>query len=168
VTLETKIDIDAPADAAWEVLGERFGEIAEWTSSITVSSLNGELQVGGTRTCENSRGFGPFKPGIIEERLVIFDRSSMTFEYEGISGLPGMLRKAGNHWTVQEVDEDHCVVRSEAHIELKGFIRVFAPFMRLAMKSAVRKFTEELRFRVSNGYPHPDAATPERINTGPS
>ena len=30
--------INAPAEDAWVVVGERFGEIAEWASAITESS----------------------------------------------------------------------------------------------------------------------------------
>ena len=66
-----EIVVRAPAAAAWAVLGERFGQIAEWAAPITASSLEGALGVGAVRTCHIA-GFGPVAPGAIRERLIDF------------------------------------------------------------------------------------------------
>lgn len=134
-----EIEIDAPADKAWEVLGEGFGEISNWTSS-----LSGELDVGGIRTCESSKSFGPFKGGATQERLIAYDPLSMTLEYEAISGLSGFVRRAGNRWSVHKVDEGHCIVRFTATLELRGIFMLPSPVMGLLTKSPVDALFEEL------------------------
>ena len=149
-----EIEINAPADEAWKVLGEGFGTIGEWACGITTSSLEGGLKVGGTRTCE-SPGFWPLKAGIVQERLVAYDPSSMTFEYEAISGLPGFMRKAGNRWSIHKVDEQNCIVRFHGTMELRGIMKLLGPFMMLMMRAGLNRFVDELRHRVANGRPHP-------------
>ncbi|MBX2800856.1 MAG: SRPBCC family protein, partial [Myxococcales bacterium] len=67
------IEMEASADQAWQVLGERFGDIAQWSSTLATSSLQGTLGVGATRVCQGT-GFGPFPPGEVTEELVEFDR----------------------------------------------------------------------------------------------
>lgn len=159
--VQMDIEINAPADEAWKVLGEGFGEIAEWDSGLKASSLVGGLKTGGIRTCESSTGFGPFKAGIVQERLVTYDPSSMIFAYEGISGLPGFVGHAGNRWSIHNVDLQHCIVRFVATIEFRGILKtlgpLIGPLMKLLMKADLKRFVKELRYRVEIGRPHPDA-----------
>ena len=68
--IETIIDIDAPADAAWEILGERFGAIADGVDAIEASSLSGPLEQGATRTCTIA-GFGGMGPMDLHEELKV-------------------------------------------------------------------------------------------------
>jgi hypothetical protein len=49
--LRANVMIDAPAAAAWAVLGERFGDIGEWATPITASALDHALGSGSVRTC---------------------------------------------------------------------------------------------------------------------
>lgn len=51
--IHMEVKINAPADEAWKVLGEGFGAISDWTSSLKASSLDGGLKAGGVRTCES-------------------------------------------------------------------------------------------------------------------
>jgi hypothetical protein len=52
--LRAEVVIDAPAHAAWAVLGERFGQISDWAAPIETSSLRAinrwtvHLQTGGS------------------------------------------------------------------------------------------------------------------------
>lgn len=159
--MHIKIKIDAPAGAAWKVIGEGFGNISEWASSLKSSSLEGGLKVGGVRTCEDSNGFGPFKPGMVKERLVTYDASTMTLEYVAIAGIPGFIKRVSNRWSVHAVNEQHCIVYSDVAMQFRGVARLFGPvigpLMKMAVKSDLDKFTEELRYRVVNGRPQPDA-----------
>lgn len=160
--MHIKIEIDAPAVAAWKVIGEGFGNISEWASSLKSSSLEGGLNVGGVRTCEDSNGFGPFKPGTVKERLVAYDASAMTLEYVAIAGIPGFINRVSNRWSVHAVDEQHCFVYSDVAMEFRGISKllgaVIGPLMKLAVKSDLNKFTEELRYRVVNGRPQYNAS----------
>ena len=157
--LHGKLEINASADEAWKILGEGFGTISDWTSSLEDSSLNGELKVGCVRTCLSSKNFGPFKGGIAKERLVAYDTSLMMFEYKAISGLPGFVRKASNRWSIHKVDEENCIVRFNATLDLRGIFKLMEPIMKLLVKKDLNKFKNEICYRIENGRPHLDACT---------
>jgi carbon monoxide dehydrogenase subunit G len=161
---QMKIEINAPASEAWNVLGEGFASISEWDSGLKASSLTCGLMAGGIRTCESSKGFGPFKPGVVKERILSFDPESMTFEYQGVSGLPGFIHKASNRWSIHKLDTQNCMVQFDATIEFRGIMKLFQPFMKLMMKSDIDRFIEELRYRIVNGHPHPNACLLEDSN----
>ena len=38
--LENEVHVKVPASQAWQLLGEEFGQIAQWAIPITASSLN--------------------------------------------------------------------------------------------------------------------------------
>ena len=149
-----KLEVNASADEAWKVLGEGFGTISDWTSSLRVSSLDGELKVGCVRACESSKNFGPIKAGITKERLIDYDPSLMVFEYEAISGLPGFISKASNRWSIHKIDEENCIIRFNATLELRGIFKLMGPIMKPLVKKDLNKFKHELCYRVENGHPH--------------
>lgn len=151
-----EITINAPASQAWDVLGEGFATISEWDSGLKTSSLVGGLKAGGIRTCESNKNFGPFKPGVVQERILSFNPDAMTFEYQGISGLPGFISNASNRWSIHDIDRQNCIVQFEAIIEFHGIMKIFAPLMKLLMKNDINRFVAELKYRIENGQPHPE------------
>jgi len=154
--LQMELELRASAERAWQILGEGFGNICEWTSSLSSSVLEGELREGGIRCCVSSQSFGPFKAGTVKERLVEFDPSTMTYAYEAFEGLPGFVKRAGNRWSIEKIDEQRCIVRSDATLELKGMLKIFAPFMKMFMRKDLEKFVEEMRYRIEQDTPHPN------------
>ncbi|MEE8437543.1 MAG: SRPBCC family protein, partial [Candidatus Neomarinimicrobiota bacterium] len=78
--ITTTIEINAPASAVWDVLGERFADVSEWAESILKSSINGPLERGAVRTCD-IKAVGPVAAGQITEELTHFDRESFALTY---------------------------------------------------------------------------------------
>ena len=154
VDLRAEVVIDAPAAAAWAVLGERFGQIGEWAAPITSSGVDGELTVGAIRTCQFS-GFGPFKPGVIRERLIEFDTPSMTLAYESVEGMPSFVKSARNRWTVEPRSAASCVVRTHATLELRGPLRLLQFVVARRLQADGARVLDELRYQVEHGRPHP-------------
>ncbi|CAM2010116.1 SRPBCC family protein [Acanthopleuribacter pedis] len=150
-----KTPVVVPAAEAWRLLGEAFGDVAEWTSFLKASSLDGPLREGVLRTCAPQKGFGPFSPGQVIERLVLFRPETMMFEYEVVTGLPGIVKSARNRWTIQAVAADRCLIRSHAVIEFGGFARLFTPLLKVMMLRDLRKVHREMCFRLTEGRPHP-------------
>jgi hypothetical protein len=56
--MRAELVINAPAEDAWVVVGERFGQIGEWASVITESVIDGPPAADRVRTCQVA-GFGP-------------------------------------------------------------------------------------------------------------
>ncbi len=154
VDLRAEVVIDAPAAAAWAVLGERFGQIGEWAAPITSSSVDGELTVGAIRTCQFS-GFGPFKPGAIRERLFEFDPRAMTLAYESVEGMPSFVKMARNRWTVEPRSAASCLVRTHATLELQGPLRLLQFVVARRLQADGARVLDELRYQVEYGRPHP-------------
>jgi len=50
--MRAELVINAPAEDAWAVVGERFGEAGQWASAITESVMDGPSAAGQVRTCQ--------------------------------------------------------------------------------------------------------------------
>ena len=72
--------INAPAADVWDLMGERFADIGDWSDTVEASSLDGPLGTGATRTCK----LKPTPAGLdtIEETLTAFDRNRQHFAFE--------------------------------------------------------------------------------------
>jgi Polyketide cyclase / dehydrase and lipid transport len=152
--LRAQVAIGCPADAAWAVLGERFGQIGEWASPITSSCMEAEPTIGATRTCQIAR-FGPFKAGTIKERLVKYDPAAMSLAYESSEGRPSFVQKASNRWSVHPETEATCVVRTHATLELRGPLRLLQFVLKRRLQADGARVLQELRYQVEHGRPHP-------------
>jgi hypothetical protein len=91
--MRAELRIDGRPGAAWAVVGEQFGRVGEWACPITDSSIEGPPGVGAIRTCRIA-GFGPVGPGVITERLTLFDPAGRSLEYEAADG-DALVHSAG-------------------------------------------------------------------------
>ena len=94
--IRAELAINAPAEDAWVVVGERFGQISEWASAVTGSAMDGQPAVGRVRTCQVA-GFGPIPAGVITERLVRFDPDARSLSYEAAAGMPRFIAATVSH-----------------------------------------------------------------------
>jgi len=152
--MRAELKISAPAQDAWVVVGERFGEIGEWASAITMSVMDGPPGPGQVRTCHVA-GFGPIAPGLIRERLVRFDPGARSLSYQAAEGMPGFIVRAASRWSVHEEPGGTCLVRIDATLTLRPIARPLGPVLRWRMRAGTRRVLAELRHRVETGRPHP-------------
>lgn len=149
-----EVELDAPASAAWQILGEEFGDVGKWATGLLATSVDREVGVGAVRTCD-IEGLGPFPAGRITEELLEFDPGNMRFTYAATSGMPAMFERAQNRWSIESVGPDRCRVRSHASIDVHWWALPFARWAGWSIQSGVRRFGEELRYRVEQGRAHP-------------
>ena len=147
--IQTSIEINAPASAAWEVLGERFADVSEWADSIVKSSLDGPLDEGAVRTCD-IKSVGPIPAGKIKEELTHFDRDSRSLTYLVLSGAPNVMKNIENAWSIEDLGNDRCKVTSRVTVNMKWWALPLAPLMRFPLIRAVRDFLGQLKRRVEN------------------
>jgi transcriptional regulator with XRE-family HTH domain len=155
--IRAELVIDAPAEDAWVVVGERFGQISEWASAITESVLDGPPAVGRVRTCQVA-GFGPIAAGVIKERLIRFDPDARSLSYEASAGMPRFIVAAVSHWSVQAVPGSACTIQIHATLTLRPTARLLSPALRWRMRADTRRVLAELKHRVETG--HPDLSKP--------
>ena len=155
--MRAELRIDARPGAAWAVIGEQFGQVGDWACPITDSSIDGPPGAGVVRTCHIA-GFGPVGPGVITERLTLFDPAGRSLEYEAAEGMPSFIVRAVNRWSVHAGPGGTCVVRVHATLTLRPWARALGPLLRWRMRAASRQVLDDLRHRVETGLPHPRKA----------
>ncbi len=154
--IQTTLDIDAPASAVWQVFGEQFGDVGEWSDPIIRSSLDRPLGEGAVRTCDLKK-LGPVPAGKITEELTRFDRASRSLMYVVRSGVPGFMRFVQNAWTVEPLDENRSRVTSRARFDMAWWMFPLLPLMRMQLGRVLRSFVGELETTVA-GAPEPAPA----------
>jgi uncharacterized membrane protein len=113
--LEQTIEIDAPADAVWKVLGD-FGNVAHWAPSVRRSRLNGDLTqgVGAERVLRHVWGFR------LVETVTAWNEAH-DFSYG--AHLPFPMTTLDEKWSMNRTNEGSTAVttRVEYGTRLGGF-----------------------------------------------
>jgi hypothetical protein len=136
IQIETVGDITVSADAAWELFGERFGDISEWLESILASSLDREMGEGATRTCQ-------LAGGPLTEYVTKFDAKRRALTYEVTSGLPSVMKKVENAWTFEPTNGGTRVT-SVVTVEMPWFAAPMTPMVRKKLGSTMAGLIEQL------------------------
>ena len=155
--LSDEIEINAPADEVWKILGERYSEIGKWATVIKKSEAMPHVATpegadAGGRSCT------PLMPFVshVNEELTRFIPEERTFNYKATAGLPGFITNAENTWSVHPEGKDRCRVKSTGRLTLKPFPgKLIYPFFKWQLDRAGAQLFEELKFYAENGKPHP-------------
>jgi hypothetical protein len=135
--------INASAAQAWQVLGEGFGDWADWSGGIKKSTLNGPLAQGVTRTNDTDA------LGVVTQELTHFDREARSLTYEFTSGLPPFLRAIRNEWTIEEDGTDRCRIVGHATFEIAWWALPMTPLLKMKMSGSLRGFGAELESHIA-------------------
>lgn len=147
--IEVSIDIDVSALRLWDVVGTNFGEVAEITSVLNASHLEGKLEVGGARVCIN-----PQNQRIVEQ-LTVFDPVKRRLSYDGVDGFPSWITKAANHWAVEDAGENKSRFVIRPDIQVRWYFKPVWPLMRLGVRAILNKFAQEVKYYAETGQRHP-------------
>lgn len=113
LNVKTHIEIAAPAQAVWSLLGDGFADWDQWAPGIDRSTLEGPLAEGVLRTNEAP------SLGTVTQKLVRFDPAARALAYEMIEGLPPMFESVRNHWEVESMQPGSSRLVGEARFRLK-------------------------------------------------
>lgn len=149
--------VEASAERVWQVLAHEYGNIGKWASAIpqSASIFDGSAPDGAPacgRVCGNNvAGFGD-----VTERFTYYDEKAMRFGYEATEGLPSFVHSAVNNWSVRPLDPSRCEVTARGEVELPWFPGfLVAPMMKWQLGRLGKQTTEEFKYYVENGRPHP-------------
>jgi len=164
--INTEVLVDAPAEKAWQIIGEKFGDFGEWTTALDSSFLKGTLGVGAIRVC-HTRSVGLFPPAIVEEQLIDFDPKHHRYTYIVTKGMPSMFKKAQNSWSIESISQTSCIIHSHVVLELKLWLRPFSWLLTMLLKRDMKKFFAEMAYFIEYGKVHPRKAksSPEPVKT---
>jgi hypothetical protein len=154
VHMQDEIDVAAPADRVWEVLGRNFAQVDGWASAIVASvAVTGPGAPDGApvagRVCRTGIRMVPE----VSERLTAWDDAGMTLSYSADS-LPGFLAAATNRWRIVPTGPDRCRVVTEATIEPRGMVgRLLLPLLRVRLARTGGRYLDDLRVMAETGRP---------------
>jgi len=79
--------------------------------------------------------------------------AARSLAYEAVDGMPGLIVRAVNRWSVHPGPDGTCTVRIHATVTLRPAARPLGPVMRWRMRADTRRVLAELRHRVETGEP---------------
>ncbi|MEY5049796.1 MAG: hypothetical protein RLZZ175_3155 [Bacteroidota bacterium] len=138
--ITTTKKLKLPASEVWNVLGEGFGNVM-WINGVKSCKFDGDLKIGNARVVEMTG------MGTVTERLELFNPQSHTIRYSVEGGLP-IIKNASNHWTIEKIDDQNCIITCQSNLKVKAFVFFLSPLLRFLMASTVKGLIEMLEKEV--------------------
>ena len=154
--LTSHIIINAPADAVWAVVADRFDQIGDWATAVPASTPVAEPSAVGApvagRVCHTGLRVAPE----VTETVVAYDDTARTLTYQATAGLPAFLATARNHWHVSALDDGRSEVTFTGQVEVRGLLGRLAWWaLLLQLRRTSRHFLADLKHYVEHGTPSP-------------
>jgi len=148
------IDINAPIEVVWKVVGTEFADAYVWSSGLKHSKALDTISLNGSTTTKRGcdvEGFGK-----ITEELFEYSNDEHFFSYEVIDGLPGFISKSYNTWRLTSLEDGKTRVKMRLKVQTKGFLGwLLGWFVIKNAKNLIDESLEELKFYVETGKIHP-------------
>ena len=139
--LQIKQEIDAPADRVWQILGQQFAAIGNWSTTVETSrALDANEVPAGLPIAPQAPVPGRATPNLLGELKEILTRYSdaeMSFTFE-VDGLPPIIRYSQNSTRVQDLGPDRCLVTFDLQMVPKGIFKVMNPVLRRRLSTSQR------------------------------
>jgi hypothetical protein len=149
--VSTSIDIDAPAERVWEIIGPGFGTVGEWASAVPESRPTGALGPHGA-AC-SGRVCTVATPGFDEltEELTDYDPAARRLTYRAVHGMPSFVTDARNTWQALPRPGGGTTFTMQADVRVAGAGRLAAPFLRVHLGRIGRRTGHDLRTYAETG-----------------
>lgn len=141
--IHTSEELETSASAVWNVLGEQFGDIANWFDGVVKSSMDSAVGVGAVRTCD-VKAVGPVPEGKVVEKLTQFDRESRSLTFVITEGVPGFMKLVQNAWTVEDLENGRSRATSVVTVKLSWWALPMAPLIKMQLGKTLRSFVRAL------------------------
>lgn len=148
--IKKEILIDAGVEKAWQVLGPQFTDAYKWASTVSTSEGQGEKigDIYSERVCITPMG-------TLKEKVLEYSAGNHLLSYS-FEGMPKMVRFAKNTWQLTSIDTNKTKLSLVMEIKIGGFMgKMMKPMMKGKMAKMVNHTTEEFKYYVETGQPHP-------------
>ena len=150
-----QFEIDAPIERVWDVVGNGFAEIGEWSTAVPASQAHGgasdlpHAPVAG-RSCQVAApGFGA-----ISEKLIGFDPATHTLTYRVEDGMPRFVSEAQNTWRLTPIDDRRTKVSMTAVFASNGIVgKVTVPILKFNVRRTLASIERDLSHYLTTGRP---------------
>ena len=153
ISVTSSLVIGAPAARVWSILADEFETVAQWASTIPVSTHNPlavHVPKGATtggRSC-TVPGFG-----VTDERFTRFDADRRALTYSVTSTkMPGFVSQVHNSWQVDDFGDGRCTVTSTVEAVASGLLGLLAaPMLRIQFARTIRPVLADLSAYAETG-----------------
>lgn len=150
--IEKEIIINKGIETAWQVLGPQFADAYKWASAVNHSEGKGPGIHGATcseRGCSTSIGK-------LKEKILQYSDGNHLLSYQAVEGMPSMIKQATNTWQLSSIGQHTTKLQIEMKFLIGGFLGIMMkPIMRMQLSKMGKEMTEEFKYYVENGQPHP-------------
>lgn len=152
LSIDNEFTVDATTSQIWELMIERFEDVADWASGITTSGPNPAATAiangapTGGRVCDVP-GFGT-----LDERLVLHEPEQRRFAYTAdAEKIPGFVQNLRNDWQlVPKGSQTRVKMRLSA--DVNGPLgAIMKPMMRRKFEKALTGIAADLKVYVETG-----------------
>jgi hypothetical protein len=148
----TSIDIDAPAEQVWQIIGPGFADVSGWASAVETSRPSGGPGPGDApcdgRICTvTATGFDH-----LTETLTHYDPATRSLTYRATRGMPRFVTLATNTWRVQPKPDGGSTFTMHATVHLAGVGRAVAPLLRGYLLRVGRRTAGDLKSYAETGH----------------
>ena len=148
------LQVNAPPERVWDILGPNYVRAGDWASSVYVSGARpGTPKIEGApaagRVCETSLG-------AFTETIEAYEPARRHVAYSATGAkMPGFVRSLRNEWTVHPSGGGSRVEMALNADIAFPFNLLMGPLMKLQFRKVLREATEELKHYAETGRPHP-------------
>ena len=150
------LDINAPAEKVWQVLGQQFAEIDNWATIVEASrplemdEVPAEYQVATEAPVPGRVTKTPLAE--LREVLVSYSDAARELVFQGIDK-PFFASFAQNHSKVSENGPDRSTVTFEIEMGIKGIFNLFSPLLSRRFHATYSRVQQDLKTFVETGQP---------------
>ena len=149
--ITTSIPIDAQADKVWHIVGPGFGQVSEWATVVAESTLVGEGEHHEApftgRACTIAQtGFDH-----LTEEILSYEPSSFQLSYRASSGMPSIVDKAINTWSVTDDGRHGSVFTMDAEVDVSRRARFLRPVVGIYLRTFARRTSKDLKIYAETG-----------------
>ena len=153
MSIEKEIIINAPIETVWSVVGDQFGSVSDWVSSIVNSEGTGPKTLSGApctgRVCQTT--MGEFK-----ETITHFDPERYEVAYSATGDkIPFFVQALGNRWELMPQGPKSTKVRMTMTLRMAMPFNILpGALMKLKFAQVGQDVLEELKVFTETGRPH--------------
>jgi len=147
----TSIPINAPAADVWHIIGPGFGDVSDWATTVADSRLVGDGHPDAApftgRACTIAEaGFDH-----LTEEILTYEPSSFRLSYRASSGMPSIVERAINTWSVADDGPHTSVFTMDAEVDVSRQARLLGPAVGMYLGMFARRTSKDLKVYAETG-----------------
>ncbi|MEM9450641.1 MAG: SRPBCC family protein [Cyanobacteria bacterium P01_E01_bin.6] len=149
--LEVFINVNVPADKAWELMAHEFNKIHEWSAGISHSSgSRNACTTGAARVCDTALGQ-------FDEKIIRFDEAAKSFAYHATNkDMPFFVKSMVIDNKVNPISATSCRAGWVVDVDIIAPFNIFpGVLLKMQLTQGLKASLEEMKYYLERGQKHP-------------